>query len=55
MSGVEVISSGPNLYVEFIANDHWPGQGFKASYSFQHVNERLNFNEIQQAGKIPIS
>lgn len=47
---MEIFSTGPNLYVEFIANDHWPGQGFKATYYFQHVNELQNFNEIQQAG-----
>lgn len=52
VSGVEIFSTGSNLYVEFIANDHWPGQGFKASYRFQHVNELQNFNEIQQAGEM---
>ncbi|XKL62079.1 hypothetical protein PGB90_001912 [Kerria lacca] len=50
ISGVEIFSTGSNLYVEFIANDHWPGQGFKASYYFQHINEMQNFNEVQQAG-----
>ncbi|XP_065213113.1 suppressor of lurcher protein 1-like isoform X2 [Planococcus citri] len=48
LTQVEIFSTGPNLYVEFIANDHWPGQGFKATYYFQHVNELQNFNEIQQ-------
>lgn len=51
LTQVEVFSTGPNLYVEFIANDHWPGQGFKATYYFQHVNELQNFNEIQQEGE----
>lgn len=53
ISGVEIFSTGPNLYVEFIANDQWPGQGFKATYYIQSVNELENFNEIQQAGEKP--
>ncbi|XP_068083956.1 suppressor of lurcher protein 1 [Anabrus simplex] len=34
-SELEVLSTGPDLYIEFIANSEWPGQGFKASFQFQ--------------------
>ncbi|XP_028160311.1 suppressor of lurcher protein 1-like [Ostrinia furnacalis] len=33
--GYEVLSSGPDLLVQFTANSNTPGQGFKASYQFQ--------------------
>ena len=51
VAGTEIFSTGPNLYVEFVANDQWPGQGFKASYYFQSADGLHNFNEIQQAGE----
>jgi hypothetical protein len=34
-SELEVLSTGPDLYIEFVANSEWPGQGFKASFQFQ--------------------
>ncbi|XP_063243497.1 suppressor of lurcher protein 1-like [Bacillus rossius redtenbacheri] len=34
-AGVEVLSTGAELRVEFSAGSQWPGQGFKASYQFQ--------------------
>ncbi|XP_076164944.1 sol1 isoform X1 [Ptiloglossa arizonensis] len=36
---VEVLSTGPDLYVEFIANSEWPGQGFKAIFQFQPLDD----------------
>ncbi|KAK6627863.1 hypothetical protein RUM44_010343 [Polyplax serrata] len=35
LSAVEILSTGPDLYIEFVANSEWPGQGFKANYKFQ--------------------
>ncbi|XP_068083514.1 suppressor of lurcher protein 1-like [Anabrus simplex] len=34
-SELEVLSTGPDLYIEFLANSEWPGQGFKANFQFQ--------------------
>lgn len=36
---VEVLSTGSDLYVEFVANSEWPGQGFKAMFQFQPFDE----------------
>ncbi|XP_066581452.1 suppressor of lurcher protein 1 [Prorops nasuta] len=36
---VEVLSTGPDLYIEFVANSGWPGQGFKARFEFQSVDD----------------
>ncbi|XP_032670987.1 suppressor of lurcher protein 1 [Odontomachus brunneus] len=36
---VEVLSTGRDLFVEFIANSEWPGQGFKAKFQFQPLDE----------------
>ncbi|XP_021203345.1 suppressor of lurcher protein 1 [Bombyx mori] len=33
--GFEILSTGPELLVQFTANSDTPGQGFKASYQFQ--------------------
>ncbi|XP_076357775.1 suppressor of lurcher protein 1-like isoform X1 [Tachypleus tridentatus] len=43
-SFMEVVSSGPDLYVEFISSSHFPGQGFRATYEFEkkHHNQGLN-------------
>jgi len=37
-SELEVLSTGPDLYIEFVANSEWPGQGFKASFQFQAID-----------------
>ncbi|EEC04048.1 hypothetical protein IscW_ISCW016962 [Ixodes scapularis] len=37
---VELLSTGPDMYVEFISRSHFPGQGFKASY---HFEEELHY------------
>ena len=37
-SELEVLSTGPDLYIEFVANSEWPGQGFKASFQFQAMD-----------------
>lgn len=36
---VEVLSTGSDLYVEFVANSKWPDQGFKAMFQFQPLDE----------------
>ncbi|XP_043486237.1 suppressor of lurcher protein 1 isoform X1 [Polistes fuscatus] len=36
---VEVLSTGTDLYVEFVANSEWPGQGFKAKFEFQPLDD----------------
>ncbi|KAK0157756.1 hypothetical protein PV328_011454 [Microctonus aethiopoides] len=36
---VEVLSTGSDLYVEFVANSEWPGQGFKAIFQFQPLDD----------------
>lgn len=36
---VEVLSTGSDLYVEFVANSEWPGQGFKAMFQFQPLDD----------------
>ena len=38
ISQVEILSTGPDLYIEFVANSEWPGQGFKANYHFQNLD-----------------
>jgi len=39
---VEVLSTGPGLYIEFVANSEWPGQGFKAMFQFQPLDDALH-------------
>lgn len=39
---VEVLSTGSDLYVEFVANSERPGQGFKAIFQFQPLEDALN-------------
>lgn len=39
---VEVLSTGSDLYVEFVANSERPGQGFKAIFQFQLVDDASN-------------
>ncbi|XP_075212598.1 suppressor of lurcher protein 1-like isoform X2 [Lycorma delicatula] len=34
-SALEVLSTGPDLFIEFLADSEWPGQGFKAAFQFQ--------------------
>ncbi|XP_011497210.1 PREDICTED: suppressor of lurcher protein 1 [Ceratosolen solmsi marchali] len=36
---VEVLSTGSDLHVDFIANSKWPGKGFKASFQFQPFDD----------------
>lgn len=35
----EILSTGPDLFIEFIANSEWPGQGFKATFQFQPIDD----------------
>ena len=43
---LEVLSTGPYLYLEFVANSEWPGQGFKAKFQFQPVDDTGNSGEF---------
>lgn len=36
---LEVLSTGSDLLIEFVANSDWPGQGFKASFQFQATED----------------
>ncbi|XP_050302359.1 suppressor of lurcher protein 1 [Anthonomus grandis grandis] len=36
---LEVLSTGSELFIEFVANSNSPGQGFKARYQFQSMEE----------------
>lgn len=36
---LEILSTGPDLFIDFVANSDWPGQGFKASFQFQPIEE----------------
>lgn len=49
-SGLEVLSTGPDLYIEFVANSESPGQGFKAAFQFQPIDPETS-NDVQQTGK----
>lgn len=44
---VEVLSTGPYLYLEFVANSEWPGQGFKAIFEFQPVDDTIHSGKFQ--------
>ena len=39
LNGVEVISSGENLYIEFIVDDKKQAQGFAATFEFIPENQ----------------
>ncbi|XP_022257003.1 suppressor of lurcher protein 1-like, partial [Limulus polyphemus] len=41
---VEFFSTGPDLYIEFYSQSHFPGQGFKASFQFNEENINLGLN-----------
>lgn len=36
---LEVLSTGTDLFIDFVANSDWPGQGFKAKFEFQPIEE----------------
>lgn len=36
---IEILSTGPDLFIDFVANSDKPGQGFKATYQFQPIDE----------------
>lgn len=36
---LEVLSTGSELFIEFVANSDRPGQGFKGRYQFQQMEE----------------
>lgn len=42
---LEVLSTGSDLFVEFVANSDWPGQGFKASFQFQSSDDNSIGND----------
>lgn len=45
-SEVEILSTGRELYIDFLANSKWPGQGFKATFQFQPLDD------AQSSGKV---
>ncbi len=52
-SFVELVSTGPMLYIEFISRSHMPGQGFKGKYMFDTIGNAISNNggEIPSTGK----
>jgi hypothetical protein len=44
---LEVLSTGPDLLVRFIAESQRPGQGFRASFEFQSINAGLRESSHQ--------
>jgi len=48
LTEMEILSSGSDLYIEFIGNSNWPGQGFKASFQFQRFG---SLKETPPSGK----
>uniref|UniRef100_A0ABD2W3R3 CUB domain-containing protein n=2 Tax=Trichogramma kaykai TaxID=54128 RepID=A0ABD2W3R3_9HYME len=46
-SEVEILSTGPDLLVDFVANSKWPGQGFKATFQFQPVDDHVTETDKQ--------
>ncbi|KAG8335042.1 hypothetical protein J6590_077723 [Homalodisca vitripennis] len=49
-AALEVLSTGPDLYVEFLSNSDWPGQGFKATFQFQPL-EATTTSDTPYTGK----
>lgn len=48
---LEVLSTGPDLFIDFVANSDWPGQGFKASFQFQPIEDNsIDSDRIRLAG-----
>ncbi|KAK9881143.1 hypothetical protein WA026_014493 [Henosepilachna vigintioctopunctata] len=47
----EILSTGPELFVEFVANSDLPGQGFRASFQFQQAID--NSVELQRHQRPP--
>ncbi|KAI4460109.1 cubilin [Holotrichia oblita] len=49
---MEIFSTGPNLFIEFVANSDWPGQGFKAKYQFQSMDDNfIDYDRTENSGK----
>ncbi|KAK9739706.1 CUB domain [Popillia japonica] len=49
---MEIFSTGPNLFIEFVANSDWPGQGFKAKYQFQSTDDNfIDYDRTENSGK----
>ncbi|XP_019769356.2 suppressor of lurcher protein 1 isoform X1 [Dendroctonus ponderosae] len=46
-SEVEILSTGSELFVEFIANSEAPGQGFKARYQFQLMDDSNILDDLK--------
>ncbi|KAF7277763.1 hypothetical protein GWI33_009185 [Rhynchophorus ferrugineus] len=47
---IEILSTGSELFIEFVANSDTPGQGFKARYQFQTMEN--NNIENQNANRL---
>ncbi|RWS17338.1 cubilin-like protein [Dinothrombium tinctorium] len=42
---VELVSTGPFLYIEFVSRSHFPGQGFKGKFLFEPLSNMNKVNE----------
>ncbi|XP_054163934.1 bone morphogenetic protein 1-like [Oppia nitens] len=45
-SYVELVSTGPGLYIEFLSRSHMPGQGFKGKFIFDTIANSANGNGL---------
>ncbi|CAH0559454.1 unnamed protein product [Brassicogethes aeneus] len=50
---LEIFSTGPELYIEFVANSNTPGQGFKGKFQFESIKEKNT--ELQRSGRPQLS
>lgn len=51
LAEVEVLSTSSDLYIEFVANSNWPGQGFKARFQFEPLEP---VKEVASNGKFKL-
>ncbi|XP_057664757.1 suppressor of lurcher protein 1 isoform X2 [Diorhabda carinulata] len=47
---IEIFSTGPNLFIEFVANSDNPGRGFKGKFQFQTSDNSLDNRSTSQQG-----
>ncbi|XP_044261813.1 suppressor of lurcher protein 1 isoform X1 [Tribolium madens] len=52
---LEVLSTGSDLLIEFVANSDWPGQGFKASFQFQPMEDNsIDSSRLNRPGSLSL-
>ena len=39
---IELVSTGPTLFIQFISRSHMPGQGFKGKFIFDTITSSAN-------------